>query len=138
MAVQVSILDAATLHARLDDLLASHPHDEPWGAPLVLSDDVQAFFIFHPPGTPNDTHYHLHDEWWIVMRGEINWHIEGEAEPIRARAGDFVLCPKLRNHHLEPVGNEPSVRVAINTRGEFHRYDRPGCQSEPWRLDAGT
>ena len=62
---------------------------------LVLSDDIQAFVILHPPGTPNDTHYHEHDEWWVVMRGEINWHIEGEAEPIRARAGDFVLCPKL-------------------------------------------
>jgi quercetin dioxygenase-like cupin family protein len=134
MAVQVSILDSATLHARLDDLVAAHPQNEAWVSPLILSDDVQAFFIFHPPGTPNDTHYHEHDEWWIVMRGEINWHIEGEAEPIRAKAGDFVLCPKFRNHHLEPVGSEPSIRVAINTRGEFHRYDRPGCQKEPWRI----
>jgi hypothetical protein len=42
----------------------------------------------------------------------------------------------LRNHHLEPVGSEPSVRVAINSRGELHRYDRPGCRQEPWRIDA--
>lgn len=137
MAVQTSILDATNLHGRLDDLLASHPaQDGPWAAPLVLSDDIQAFVILHPPGTPNDTHYHEHDEWWVVMKGEINWHIEGQSEPVRARAGDFVLCPKLRNHHLEPVGSEVSVRIAINTRGEFHRYDRPGCRKEPWRMDA--
>lgn len=118
------------MHARLDELLANPPADTrngAWAATLVMSDDIQAFVIMHPPGTPNDTHYHEHDEWWVVLRGEINWHIEGRSEPIRAKAGDFVLCPKLHNHHLEPVGSETSVRVAINTRGEFHRYDRPGC-----------
>jgi len=136
MAVQVSVLGATTLHTRLDELIANHPQqDEPWAETLVLTDDIQAFVIFHPPGTPNDTHYHEHDEWWVVMRGEIEWHIEGQSEPIRARAGDFVLCPKFHNHHLEPVGSELTVRIAINTRGEFHRYDRPGCRSEKWRID---
>ncbi len=135
MAVQLPILDTGKLHARLDDMIASRPTDKASAEALVLGNDIQAFIIFHPPGTPNDTHYHEHDEWWVVMRGEINWHIEGQAEPIRARAGDFVLCPKLHNHHLEPVGSEMSVRVAINTRGEFHRYDRPGCRSDLWRMD---
>jgi quercetin dioxygenase-like cupin family protein len=139
MAVQTSILDATNLHARLDELQANPPAGAgqgAWASTLVLSDDIQAFVIFHPPGTPNDTHYHEHDEWWVVLRGEIDWHIEGRSGPIRAKAGDFVLCPKLHNHHLEPVGTEMSVRVAINTRGEFHRYDRPGCRPEPWRMDA--
>src|SRR5712691_12253253 len=94
MVVQTSILGATNLHARLDELLASHPaQDGPWGSLLIVADDIQAYVILHPPGTPNDTHYHEHDEWWVVVRGEINWHIEGEAEPIRAKAGDFVLCP---------------------------------------------
>jgi mannose-6-phosphate isomerase-like protein (cupin superfamily) len=135
MAVQLPILDTGKLHARLDELLANGPQDRPWGEMLVLSDDIQAFFIVQPPGTPTDTHYHEHDEWWIVMKGEITWHMEGQAEPIRARAGDFVLCPKLHNHHLEAVGSDVSVRVAINTRGEFHRYDRPSCSSELWRTE---
>lgn len=134
--VAVPLLDSTTLHARLADLLASHPvSDGPWAGTLVLTDDIQAFVILHPPGTPCDTHYHEHDEWWVVMNGEIDWHIEGEASPIRAKAGDFVLCPKFRNHHLEPVGSEMSVRIAINTRGEFHRYDRAGCRPDPWRLE---
>ena len=135
MAIRLPPLDMATLHARLTDILASHRQDGPWAEPLVLSDDIQAFVIVHPPGTPNDTHYHEHDEWWVVMRGEINWYIEGQAEPIRARAGDFVLCPKFHNHHLEPVGSELTVRIGITTRGEFHRYDRPGCRSDPWRTE---
>src|ERR671925_368103 len=93
MAVRLPILDTGKLHARLDELLANGPRGVAWAEPLILSDDIQAFVIVHPPGTPNDTHYHEHDEWWVVMRGEINWHIEGQSEPIRARAGDFVLCP---------------------------------------------
>ncbi|MGI9147985.1 MAG: cupin domain-containing protein [Chloroflexota bacterium] len=138
MAVRLPILDTGTLHARLDELLAKGPKEGPWSEPLLLSDDIQAFVIVHPPGTPNDTHYHEHDEWWVVMKGEINWHIEGQAEPIRARAGDFVLCPKLHNHHLEPVGSELTVRIGINSRGEFHRYDRPGCRSDLWRTETAS
>lgn len=136
MVVRVPLLDMGKARARLDEVLASHEGTGAWSEPLVLSDDIQAFVIVHPPGTPNDTHYHEHDEWWVVMKGEINWHIEGEPEPVRAKAGDFVLCPKFHNHHIEPVGSELTVRVGINSRGEFHRYDRPGCRSEPWRSDA--
>ncbi len=135
-ATRQAILSMETLTARLEEIKARHGAP-PWSEPLFMSDDMQAFVICQAPGHQNDTHYHEHDEWWVVMRGEINWHIEGQAEPIRARAGDFVLCPKFHNHHLEPVGREPSVRVAINTRGEFHRYDRPGCRSKPWRLKPG-
>ena len=138
MAVRLPILEAGKLHARLDDLIASHSQTESWSEALVLSDDIQAFVIYHPPKTLNDTHYHEHDEWWVVMRGEINWHIEGESSPINAKAGDFVLCPKLHNHHLEPVGTQPSVRIAINTRGEFHRYDRPGCRQDLWHSGASS
>ena len=54
--------------------------------------------------------------------------LRAESLSIRARAGDFVLCPKYRWHHLEPVGTELTVRIAIDARGEFHRYDRPGCR----------
>ena len=63
MAVQLPLLDMTTLHARLDDILASHHQDGAWAEPLVIADEMQAFVIVHPPGTPNDTHYHEHDEW---------------------------------------------------------------------------
>jgi hypothetical protein len=36
----------------------------------------------------------------------------------------------------EPVGSEVSVRIAVNTRGEFHRYDRTGCHEEKWHSGA--
>jgi mannose-6-phosphate isomerase-like protein (cupin superfamily) len=127
MAVRVPLLAPGDLQARLDELMARHGAG-PWSEPLVISDEMQAFLICHPPGQGNDTHYHQHDEWWVVLRGQIDWYIEDEAEPIHARAGDFVLGPKFRWHHIEPVGTEPTVRLAIGMRGEYHRYDRPGCK----------
>jgi mannose-6-phosphate isomerase-like protein (cupin superfamily) len=64
----------------------------------------------------------------LLEVGKLLAGLEDEPAPIRARAGDFVLGPKNRWHHIEPVGSEPSIRIAINARGEFHRYDRPGCK----------
>jgi mannose-6-phosphate isomerase-like protein (cupin superfamily) len=125
--VRIPLLEPGTLLARLEAITAKQG-TPPWSEALVLSDDIQAFLICHPPGQPNDTHYHLHDEWWVVLRGEIDWYIEGEPGPIHARAGDFVFGPKNRWHHIEPVGRELTLRIAINARGEFHRYDRAGCK----------
>jgi mannose-6-phosphate isomerase-like protein (cupin superfamily) len=128
--VRIPFLEPGKLQARLEAIKVTKGAP-PWAEALVLTDDIQAFIICHPPGQPNDTHCHLHDEWWVVVQGEINWYIEGEPGPIHARAGDFVLGPKNRWHHIEPVGREDTIRIAINTRGEFHRYDRPGCKPLP-------
>ncbi|MCC6177300.1 MAG: cupin domain-containing protein [Chloroflexi bacterium] len=130
------ILRIGELMGRLNELIARNGAP-PWVEPLVMTDDIHAWVICHPPGQPNDTHYHLHDEWWVVLAGEIEWWIEGEDEPIRAKAGDFVFGPKGRWHHIEPVGSESTIRLGIKEPSEFHRYDRPGCRSKPWRLKPG-
>src|SRR5687768_8126544 len=105
MAVRTALLEIGKLQARLEEIKAREG-EPPWSDTLVMTDDIQAFIICHPPGQPNDTHYHHHDEWWVVLQGEIDWYIEGEAEPIHAKAGDFVIGPKFRWHHIEPVGTE--------------------------------
>ncbi len=127
MAVRAPLLEIGKLQSRLAEIKASKG-EPPWSDALAMTDDIQAFIICHPPGHPNDTHCHHHDEWWVVLQGKIDWYIEGESGPIHATAGDFVLGPKFRWHHIEPVGIEPTIRIAINARGEYHRYDRPGCK----------
>ena len=92
MTTPVPLLELHSLQSRLPDLIAKNG-EPPWSDALVLTDDIQAFLICHPPGQPNDTHYHHHDEWWVVLRGEIDWYIEGQAGHIHARAGDFVFAP---------------------------------------------
>ena len=115
MTERIPLLQLGSLQSRLPELIAKKGAP-PWSEAVVLTDDIQAFLICHPPGQPNDTHYHHHDEWWVVLQGEIDWYIEGETAPIHARAGDFVFGPKHLWHHLEPVGTTPSIRVAINAR----------------------
>jgi len=126
VAVRMPLLEAGKFLSRLDEIKAKHG-PPPWSEVMVMTDDMQAFLICQAPGHPTDTHYHEHDEWWIVFQGEIDWHIEGEPEPVHAQAGDIVFGPKFRWHHIENVGTEPTIRLAIGVRGEFHRYDRPGC-----------
>ena len=136
MSVIEPLLGSVTQLASLDELKAKHG-PPPWSERLVTNETQQAFLIHQPPGHPCDTHYHLHDEWWVVLEGEIAWYFEGRDEPVIARAGQVVYGPALRWHHLQIRGDGPSTRIAINRLGEFHRYDRPGCgpagSPEQWR-----
>lgn len=117
------ILNTAQLHARLDEI-KERMGPPPWSTLLTLTDEMQAVVIYQAPGTPNDRHYHLHDEWWVVMEGEISWEMEGYDEPVIASAGDFVLAPRNTFHHIRVLGDTPAVRIGITVVGEFHRHDR--------------
>src|SRR5207253_1476031 len=83
-----------------------------------VNEQIVGTLICQPPGHPNDRHYHLVDEWWLVVEGEIDWEIEGQVEPVRTRAGDFVLVPANHFHHIRPKGESPTIRLAIKQPGE--------------------
>jgi mannose-6-phosphate isomerase-like protein (cupin superfamily) len=120
------LLGAAKLHTRIEDIKRTKGAP-PWSEKLVVNDQIVGTLICQPPGHKTDTHYHLVDEWWVVLEGEIDWEIEG-AEVVRARAGDVVYAPALHYHHIRPTGTGPSIRLAITPPGEFHRHDRPAGQ----------
>lgn len=126
-ATRVPLLNMEQLSASVSEIKA-RKGAAPWGEPLFVSDDMQAYIICQMPGHPNDTHYHEHDEWWIIVEGEIAWHYEFDDTPHIVRAGDVIWAPKGQWHHIEVVGDQPSIRIAIGAKGEFHRYDRPGCK----------
>jgi quercetin dioxygenase-like cupin family protein len=121
-----SLLGPTTLHARIDDLKRTKGAP-PWAEKLVVNDQIVGTLICQPSGHETDRHYHLVDEWWYVVEGEIDWEIEGQPV-IRARAGDFVYAPAMHYHHIRPTGGKPSIRLAITPPGEFHRHDRPEGQ----------
>ena len=126
MSERVPLLEVGKLLAGLEDLKAKKG-EPPWSDAVVLTDDIQAFIICHAPGHPNDTHYHLHDEWWVVLQGEIDWYIEDEPAPIRARPA--TSFSGRRTAGITSSRWAPSLRSASpSTPGEFHRYDRPGCK----------
>jgi quercetin dioxygenase-like cupin family protein len=110
-------------HARVDEI-KKKKGAAPWVEKIVVNDQIVGTLICQPPGHETDRHFHLTDEWWFVVEGEIDWEIEGRAEIIRARAGDFVFAPANHFHHIRPTGATPSIRLAITPPGEFHRHER--------------
>jgi mannose-6-phosphate isomerase-like protein (cupin superfamily) len=118
-----SLLGAGKLHTRLDEIKRTKGAP-PWVDKLVVNDQIVGTLICQPPGHPNDRHYHLVDEWWLVVEGEIDWEIEGQADPVHARAGDVVFAPANHFHHIRPRGTVPTIRLAITPPGEFHRLAR--------------
>jgi len=57
------------------------------------------------------------------MEGEIHWEIEGQAEPVKAKAGDIVFVPKEHFHHIHVKGDKPAIRLVkgICTRNEVRK-----------------
>jgi mannose-6-phosphate isomerase-like protein (cupin superfamily) len=117
------LLGAAKLHARVEDIKRSKGAP-PWSEKLVVNDQIVGTLICQPSGHQTDRHYHLVDEWWVVLEGEIDWEIEG-ADVVRACAGDVVYAPAMHYHHIRPTGTGLSIRLAITPPGEYHRHDRP-------------
>lgn len=97
--------------------------EPPWSDRVAVGDEFTVSAICQSPGTANDRHYHIRDECWYVANGEIIWHFEGGCD-VHARAGDFVFAPKNTFHLIEPVGDGPSIRIAVGVTGEPHRHER--------------
>ena len=104
--------------------LKSAKGDPPWGERVAVTDQMCGTVICQAPGHPNDKHYHIYDEWWLVLEGEIHWEIEGVDEPVKARVGDFVFVPKNHFHHIHVKGDKPAIRLAISVTGEPHRHEK--------------
>lgn len=128
--IKPGLLDLNTLTAQIEEIKARRGAP-PWVERVVSTDQFIVQAICQAPGHPNDHHYHIYDEAWIILEGELSWQYEHSPEPHVVRAGDFVFAPKDRWHHIEVLGDRPAIRVAITVAGEFHRYDRAGCKPVP-------
>ena len=124
------VLNKENLSMRIEELKKAKG-DGKWGERIVSNEHYSVTVIHQPPGTPNDHHYHLTDECWIIYEGELTWQYEHHPEPVRVKAGDVVFAPRNLWHHIEPVGDKNTIRIAVTPAGEFHRYDREGCKQLP-------
>src|SRR4030095_8146057 len=95
----VGLLGGETWHARVEDI-KRRKGSAPWGEKVVVNEQMSGTLICQPPGHDTDRLYHLTDEWWVVLEGEIDWQIEGRTEIVHARAGDIVFAPARHYHHI--------------------------------------
>lgn len=105
----------------------------PWNRVLVRNDRLTATFIYQLPGTKNDHHYHVYDEWWYIAEGELAWEMEGQSEPIYVKAGDFVFAPANHYHLIHVLGDKPAIRIGFSYTGEGHRHGRENPPEPPVR-----
>jgi quercetin dioxygenase-like cupin family protein len=103
----------------------------PWSEAVVVNDRFTVTVICQDPGHRNDWHYHRVDECWYVHEGELSWTLEGQPEPIRARAGEWVLAPANTFHLIQVHGDQPAIRVAFSYTSEPHRHDRENKPPRP-------
>jgi mannose-6-phosphate isomerase-like protein (cupin superfamily) len=105
----------------------------PWNRVLVRNDRLTATFIYQLPGTKNDHHYHVEDEWWYIAEGELAWEMEGHPEPVRVKAGDFIFAPANHYHLIHVLGDQPAIRIGFSYTGEGHRHNRQDPPEPPVR-----
>ncbi|MCY3801484.1 MAG: cupin domain-containing protein [Chloroflexi bacterium] len=121
MAIETAVLSPALMSASLEEVKRRNG-EPPWSARVVINDEFTISAICQPSGFECDRHYHYKEECWFIAEGEIIWNM-GDDVRIHAKAGDFVLAPKNTWHLIEPVGDGPSIRVAVSVTGEPHRHD---------------
>jgi quercetin dioxygenase-like cupin family protein len=104
----------------VDEILGRHGAP-PWSERVVLTERVQGNFICQPPGQTHQRHYHEGEsEFWLILKGEIQWEFDDET--VIARAGDIVFARAGRWHRITVLGDEPSVRFAVAAPNIEHIY----------------
>ena len=101
------------IHTRIQDIVIARG-PAPWSVSLIWDERNNATLIANDPGTGNIPHWHKDfDEWWIVMRGTLQWEYTG-GRVVRANEGDVVWVPRGSVHHIQNVGDGLSLRLAVS------------------------
>lgn len=122
------------IHTPFDYMLARHGTDTSWSEEILLDQRNRVNFIHQIPGEGNRPHWHPDmDEWWVVLKGEIEWRV-GDDDPFTAKRGDIVFVESGRAHAIDTIGDESSVRLAVTSPDVVHHFlDDPDAPRPPKR-----
>lgn len=111
-------------HTKLADLLKKHKDSLEWRETIVDDDHLNAVYISSRPGIKTEPSMHPDTrEWWVVMDGQIRFHIAGQ-EPFVASKGWMVQVPYRTVFSLETIGDKPSLRFEVNIAHAKTLYPR--------------
>ena len=96
-----------------------------WGrawAKRIIADGAAVTLIASPPGAGNRPHWHRDfDEWWVVLAGRLQWELTG-GTVVQAAKDDIVWVPRGTVHHIQNVGADPSLRLAVAMPPAAHYF----------------
>jgi len=108
--------------ASVKDIIKNNPTDVCWSHTLINSPSTCATLIAQMPGEGNRLHYHSDwDEWWLIVKGEWNWFVEGKN--LTVSEGDVVFIERFKKHKITAIGNEQSIRLAVSREDVNHIYE---------------
>ena len=86
----------------------------PWSQEIILNVHNRINLICTRPGDEGFKHVHPDfAQWWVVLRGELVWEIEGFETTGVASRGDLIFAPAGRQHVITTVGDEDALRLSI-------------------------
>ena len=104
--------------SKLDDLIEEKSNKNSW-AKRVIDTSNSGFFqiatyVSQKKGSGNRKHYHPDtDEWWVVLKGTIEFEIGDNGKKHIAETGDVVFCKKGTWHKIMTISDGPAVRLSI-------------------------
>ena len=121
------------IHVNIEDLEAAHRGQSAWSEPAQRKNRVRGNFIYgHAGDNPKRApgyrgHFHADfAEFWIVLRGRLQWIMEGIDAPLVAGEGDIVYAPPKTFHIPEFLGPGPACRLTSSTYPSAnHIFDAP-------------
>lgn len=109
------------LHTRVRDVIqAMGP--PPWSRRIIADERQLVTLIASPPGGGNRPHWHRDfDEWWVVIGGSLRWELTGGVT-VQAAKDDIVWVPRGTVHHIQNVGTDLSLRLAVAMPPAMHYF----------------
>jgi mannose-6-phosphate isomerase-like protein (cupin superfamily) len=100
------------LHTRIADVVGQMGAP-PWSRRIIADERQLVTLIASPPGGGNRPHWHREfDEWWVVLAGRLQWELTGGIV-VQAAKDDIVWVPRGAVHHIQNVGDDLSLRLAV-------------------------
>ena len=110
------------LIVNINDMIAKNDESESWSKRIINTDSNSATVICQMPGGGNRRHYHSNwNEWWLILKGEWEFEIEGKINIIKE--GQLILIKKNLKHKITAIGNKPAIRLAVSRSDVDHIYD---------------
>jgi len=127
-------------HTRLTEVKAKHKGESEWSQWVVKDDTLWGQYVQSAPASKVSPRFHPDTrEWWVIVEGQIRFHIEGQ-ESFTARPRSMVQVPPQTIYSMETVGDQPAIRYEVNIPNATTLFPErpplmtPGFEFVPVRL----